>query len=104
MRAKIAIVGGVTAQIDEDVVAFRHDLIGAQRYLAWRLHHLPRWDMECTHVHAALDDVALKHAVSQARRRVGTFVVSDVESAVDIVDRKPMGADVKRLHRTWRHL
>ena len=56
-----------------------HDLISAQRKFAGRLHHHAGRDMERAHVHAALDHVAFDHAVGEARRRVGAFVVGGVE-------------------------
>ena len=72
--------------------------------LAGRLHHFAGRDMECAEVHAALDHVALDHAVGQARRRMGAFVVGDVEGAVDVIDRKPIGADLERLDGARRHI
>ena len=96
--------GGVAAQIGEDAVVPEHDLIGAQRHLAGRLHHLAGGDMECAKVYAALDHVALDHAVGQARRRMGAFVVGDVKRAVDVIDRKPVGADLERLDGARRNI
>ncbi len=48
--------------------------------------------------------VALQHAVGEARRRVGAFVVGDIELAADIEDREPLVADVEGLHRLRRNI
>ena len=55
-------------------------------------------------MHAALDDVALDHAVGQARRGMGAFIVGDVKGAFDVVDRKPVGADLECLDGARRHI
>jgi len=48
-------------------------------------------------VHAALDHVTFDHAVGEARRRVGAFVVGDVERPVDVVDRKVLSPTANAL-------
>ena len=55
-------------------------------------------------MHAALDGVAVDHAVGKARRRMGAFVVGRIESAVDMVDGKRRVADGERLHRIRRDI
>ena len=55
-------------------------------------------------MHAALDHVALEHAVGKACRRVRAFVVGDVEGAVNVINRDHIGADREGFHRARRYL
>ena len=58
--------------------------------------------MESAEMKTAFDHVAFQHAVGEACRRVGAFVVSDIERAVDVVDRERLvaqGADSKNGNR-----
>ena len=84
-------------KVREHILVPEHDLISAQRNLAGRLHHHAGRDMERAHVHAALDHVPFDHAVGEAGRRVGAFVVGGVERPVDVVDRKRLSPTANAL-------
>lgn len=94
--------GGVTIEVDIDIVALQHHFIGAQRDLAGRRFDLSGLHVEGAEMHAAFDDVAFQEAVGEARRGMGAFVVGDVELALDIVHREPAVADLEGLHRFRR--
>src|SRR6202035_2609810 len=96
--------GRVFVEIDQNVVAFQHHLVSAQRERARRRLHGARLHVEGAGMQAALDDAVFEKAVGEARGRLSAFVVGDVELTLEIVDGKPFIADLVRLHRFRRDL
>ena len=82
--------GRVLVEIDENIVALQHHLIGAQRERARRRLHRAGLHVEGAGMQAALDDAVFEEAVGEARRGVGAFVVGDVELALEVVDGEPL--------------
>ena len=78
-RSSGRLSGRVLVEIDENVVALQHHLIGPQRQRARRRLHGAGLHVEGAEMQAALDDAILEEAVGEARRGVGAFVVRDVE-------------------------
>ena len=67
-------------EIDKNVVALQHHLIGAQRERARRRLHRAGLHVEGAEMQAALDDAVFEDAVGEACGGMGAFVVGDVDT------------------------
>src|ERR1700688_824497 len=96
--------GRVLVEIDANVVALQHHLVGAKRERARRRLDRTGLHVECAEMQGAFDDAVLEDAIREGRGGVGAFVVGDVEIALKVVDRASLVADLERLHRLRRDL